>query len=174
MDTLSTFMTTSLPSESIAAQQKSWVTYTAPASASSATASEPTIKLQESRAVISGAGTTGLRTWEAALHLGSYLTSSPAHAALVKDKNIIELGAGTGFLSMLCSKVLQARHVTTTDGDQGVIDALKQNLFFEDLDKVVKSDVLLWGRTLKDSWVEEDARTRPYDVVIGADVVSTT
>lgn len=132
---------------------------------------DQTVTLLERRNLISGSSTTGFRTWEAALHLGSYLLSKPA---LIAGKNVFELGAGTGFVSILCAKHLAAKHVTTTDGDEGVVEALTENLFLNGLDdeKKVNASALRWGWGLKGSWVEDEFETWPYDVVIGADIVS--
>lgn len=92
----------------------------------------------------------------------------------MRDKNVFELGAGTGFVSILCAKHLGAKHVTATDGDEAVIEALKENLFLNGLDDEAKvnASVLRWGRALKDSWVEEEFEDWPYDVILGADIVS--
>ncbi|OQO11017.1 hypothetical protein B0A48_05272 [Cryoendolithus antarcticus] len=126
---------------------------------------------QDRRNLISGSLTTGFRTWEAALHLGSYLLSADGQT-LIKGKGVLELGCGTGFLSILCAKQLGASHVTATDGDQGVVEQLKDNLFLNDLDdgKQVYSSVLKWGHGLKGTWVEDDFDEHPYDTVIGADI----
>jgi protein-lysine N-methyltransferase EEF2KMT len=134
---------------------------------------EPTITLLERRHLISGSATTGFRTWEAALHLGSYLLSNPH---LVRNKNVFELGAGTGFDSILCAKHLGAKHVTATDGDEGVIEALKENLFLNGLDNEarVNASVLRWGWGLRATWVEEEQECWPCDIVIGADIVRPT
>ncbi|KAH9832701.1 putative nicotinamide n-methyltransferase protein [Teratosphaeria destructans] len=182
MSHLSTLMASQLPSELIAAQHKTYVTFSClPPSTSTnnldADEPEPTVTLLERRNLISGSQTTGFRTWEAALHLGSFLLCLPSqHPHAIKGKSVLELGAGTGFLSILCAKHLHATHVTTTDGDEGVVEALKENLFLNDLDeeghgrgKVVTS-VLRWGHGLKGTWVEEDCEAFPYDVVIGADI----
>jgi ribosomal protein L11 methylase PrmA len=122
--------------------------------------------------LISGSNTTGFRTWEAALHLGSYLLTEEGRS-LVKDKNILELGAGTGFLSLLCAKHLGAKHTTSTDGDEGVVEALKENAFLNELhdESYFQSSVFRWGRGIVGSWVEEDFASWPYDLVIGADIV---
>lgn len=175
MSHLSTLLATELPSEAAAVQQKTYVKFTCPPSGrklDDAEADEHTITLLERRHLISGSQTTGFRTWEAALHLGSFLTT-PAGSSLIRGKNVFELGAGTGFLTILCAKLLEAKHVTTTDGDEGVVDALKENLFLNDLDegqKVVTS-VLRWGRGLRGTWVEETCEAWPYDTIIGADIV---
>jgi len=178
MSHLAELMFTPLPSEADAAQQKGWVTYVplltlSPSDTSSpSSATEPVLKLKESRSVISGAGTTGLRTWEAALHLASYLCNTPSARTLyIKDKHILELGAGTGFLSILCSRNLGAAYVTSTDGDEGVVDALKENLFYNSAEDSVSAGVMRWGWGIKDSLAEFEAeRHGGLDTVIGADV----
>ena len=153
MSHLSTLLASNLPSEIAAAQQRSYVTFSClppSASLSNLPEEEPTITLLERRNLISGSSTTGYRTWEAALHLGSYLLS-PQVSDLIDGKKVIELGAGTGFLSILCAKHLGAKHVTATDGDEGVVEALKENLFFNGLDDEgrVNASVLRWGRGLR-------------------------
>ncbi|EGO31080.1 hypothetical protein SERLADRAFT_455705, partial [Serpula lacrymans var. lacrymans S7.9] len=56
-----------------------------------------TTTLLESQTTIEG-GTTGLRTWRASLVLSQYLISCPT---LVKNKVVLELGCGTGFLGII-------------------------------------------------------------------------
>jgi predicted nicotinamide N-methyase len=175
MARLSTLIASDLPSESTAVQQKTYVTFTCLKGSELdqlENDSEKTITLLERRYLISGSNTTGFRTWEAALHLGSYLLSEEGRS-LIKGKNVLELGAGTGFLSLLCAKHLEANHVTSTDGDEQVVEALKENAFLNELhdDNHMHSSVLRWGRTIVGSWVEEDFAAWPYDVVIGADIV---
>ncbi|RMY59089.1 hypothetical protein D0863_12050 [Hortaea werneckii] len=174
MNHLSSLLATELPSEAAAVQRKTYVTFTCPFPDCNPADDEidgRTVTLLERRHLISGSLTTGFRTWEAALHLGSYLLT-PQGSALIRGKNVFELGAGTGFLSILCAKHLEARHVTTTDGDEGVVEALKENLFLNGLDdeQKVLTSVLRWGRGLKGSWVEDDCEAWPYDTIIGADI----
>lgn len=175
MNLLSTLIANELPSELTAAQQQSYVTFACVsrnASRDEDLNEEPTITLLERRQLISGSLTTGYRTWEAALHLGQYLLTH-AGRQLVANKNVLELGAGTGFISILCAKHLGATHVTSTDGDEGVVDTLRDNLFLNGLDddSKVLTSVLRWGQGLKGTWVEEDCEAQPYDVVLGADIV---
>ncbi|KAK5708349.1 hypothetical protein LTR97_000889 [Elasticomyces elasticus] len=171
MSHLSTLIATELPSETTAVQQKTYVTFSCMPPGRDASADvdiEQTVTLLERRHLISGSLTTGFRTWEAALHLGSYLLSS----SIIRGKSVLELGAGTGFLSILCAKHLQAKHVTSTDGDEGVVEALRENLFLNELDEddKVLTSILRWGQGLRGTWVEEDCEACPYDVVIGADI----
>ena len=46
----------------------------------------------------------------------------------MRDKTVLELGAGSGLLSLFCSRVLGAHHVITTDGDAGVLTGLEANV----------------------------------------------
>ena len=172
MSTLAELMFSPMPDDATAAQQRNWVTYTPLAQDSPILDKEPELKLLENRAVISGAGTTGLRTWEAALHLSSYLLSSPELTESIKGKKVIELGAGTGLLSILCASHLGAAHVTATDGDEGVVQALHENAAFNDVKDCMDIGVLWWGRALKGSWMFEKDPSYACDLVLGADVVS--
>lgn len=173
MSTMTEFMFAPLPDEATAAQQKSWVTYTLVPPTSEASAHDAAVRLLENRYVISGAGTTGLRTWEAALHLGSYLLSSHETTALVAGRRVIELGAGTGLLALMCAGHLGAKHVIATDGDEGVVEAMKENAACNDLQAEMKIAQLWWGRSVKGTWLEEELAPDACDLIIGADVVSS-
>jgi len=183
MSILSSLLSSNLSSESVSAQQKAFVTYTystrpidGPASSN-----ELPVTLLESRAVISSSGTTGLRTWEAALHLGNFLMSESGNE-IIRGKNVLELGAGTGLLSILCAKYLEAGRVIATDGDEAVVDAIKTNIFINELDipegsstrGSIESAALKWGWPLQATAFEEDYGVGALDVVLGADVVSLT
>ncbi|KAF2763371.1 hypothetical protein EJ05DRAFT_534728 [Pseudovirgaria hyperparasitica] len=175
MATLARLMGASLPSEAEAAQEKAFVTYNFTSSSSSSDNACPSIDrpvtLLESRAVISGSGTTGLRTWEAALHLGAYLTTREGQA-YVKDKTIMELGAGTGLVSILAAKHLGAKRVVATDGVEIVVDAIRDNLFLNGLDDSgrIEAAALKWGSPSAMGAMGEDYAVAELDVVVGADV----
>ena len=158
-----------LPSASAAAQQKSYVTYTAPILGPDTAQ----FTLLEAPSLLGSSGTTGFRTWEAALFLGAYL-SSPERANFISGKSILELGAGTGFLSILCAKYLSAQHVLATDGSQMVINDLKSNLHLNGLEgsELIQTAILPWGHTLIGGVVDGRRHNRSCDVVLGADVVS--
>ncbi|KAI9825652.1 MAG: hypothetical protein M1832_000996 [Thelocarpon impressellum] len=168
MSVLATFLASTLPREFAAAQQKAYVTYTSPSPLGQRDAAQLT--LLESRALISASGTTGLRTWEAALHLGAFLMSTGAEG-LVKEKNVVELGAGTGFVSVLCAKYLGANHVLATDGDERVLEELGTNLKLNGLESSETAEVaaLRWGEPLEatcvNPWTSEG-----IDTVLGADI----
>ena len=157
-----------IPLASEFAQQKCYLTYTAPLS----TLSCPQITLLEAPSVLACSGTTGLRTWEAALSLGTYL-SSPEGLDLVKGKTVLELGAGTGFLSILCAKHLGTRFVLATDGSAEVIGELESNISVNELNNtdLVIPAILEWGHMLSDDLLNGAEERRTYELVLGADVV---
>ena len=162
------------------AQQLSHVKYTAPLQSNSPT-SERTVTTSESRGLILSGGTTGFRTWEAALHLGSLL-ASPAGEVLVRGKRVIELGAGTGFLSLLCARHLGARAVVSTDREAALIDNIREcvQLNRNGVDGVetvpipIYPAVWEWGTPLKQTeglaCLDNDDGLS-FDVALGADLV---
>jgi len=179
MSHLASLLSSNIPSESDSAQQKAFVTYTYPTTTTNNGLDERAVTLLESRSIISSSGTTGLRTWEAALVLGQFLCSERG-AGIIDGKNILELGAGTGMLSILCAKHLGVSGIVSTDGDEAVVDAIKANLFINGLDTDEKSEqgpkvetaALKWGRPINGSSFEEDYGMAVPDVILGADVVS--
>ncbi|KAG0644060.1 putative methyltransferase-domain-containing protein [Tuber brumale] len=158
------------------------VTYTLPPSPFSGRPIGPPITLLESRPVISGSGTTGLRTWEAALALAEYLIVSHlgrfyrfpgavvvAGPRLVDEAgSVLELGAGTGLVGIVAAR-LGAGRVVVTDGNEGVCDALKAGLERNGVADVVSVKRLMWGE--RDGKEEEDNEGERFDLVVGADVI---
>lgn len=164
MSTMSELLITPQLPEAEAAQQKSYVTYHLSELESSAS-----LTLFENRALIAAGGTTGLRTWEAALHMGQYLC---LNQHIIRGKRILELGAGTGYISILCAKYLQASHVIASDGSDDVINNLPDNLFLNSLEdpSVIVPMELKWGYMLAGTEEEKWNGGRTVDVVVGADI----
>lgn len=176
MSTMSSFLLSSMPSEAESAQQKAFATYSYPRhSNDDASLDDRTVTLHEARFVVSSSGTTGLRTWEAALLLGSYL-ASPNGQVEIRGRNVLEIGAGTGMLSILCAKHLGVAGIVATDGDEVVVDAIKTNVFLNELDgpspRSVGTAALKWGRPIDKTTFSEDYGMEVPDVLLGADVVS--
>ncbi|KAH6897330.1 putative methyltransferase-domain-containing protein [Thelonectria olida] len=174
MSALSLLLATPLPSEATSVQQKCYVTYRLSALDNTETLdgsgeTKPhQITLFENRSLISASGTTGLRTWEAALHLGTYLCKN---SNAVKGKRILELGAGTGYLSILCA-ILGAAHVIASDGSDDVINNLPENLFLNNLQDsaTVTPMEVKWGHALVGTEEDKWNGGRAVDVVLGADI----
>ncbi|KAF1970726.1 hypothetical protein BU23DRAFT_648864 [Bimuria novae-zelandiae CBS 107.79] len=173
MMALSSSLSGNTLSEAESAQQKAYVTYAYPRhTIDEADPQDFSVTLHESHSVISSAGTTGLRTWEAALLLGQFLCSDRGNAAVCR-KRIFELGAGTGMLSILCAKHLGVSGMVATDSDEAVVDAIKTNIFLNQLDAsqvTVSTAALRWGRPLNATTFSEDFGMDVPDVLLGADV----
>ncbi|GKT59983.1 FAM86A protein [Colletotrichum tofieldiae] len=172
MTALSESLATPIPSEISSAQQKAYVTYhlgSLEQNHSESHLHAPDITLLESRSLISASGTTGLRTWEAALHLGQYLC---ANQQIIQGRRILELGAGTGYLAILCAKHLAAAHVVASDGSDDVINNLPESFFLNDLQesKLVRPMELRWGHAMVGTEDQKWNNGEGVDVVIGADI----
>lgn len=173
MSALSVFLATPLPAETATVQQRSYVTYrlsaldNAELNGSNGTG-PPQITLLENRNLFAASGTTGLRTWEAALHLGTYLCEN---SSIVKGKHVLELGAGTGYLCILCS-ILGSTHVIASDGSDDVINFLPENLFLNNLQDsgAVTPMEVKWGHALLGTEEDKWNGGRLVDVVLGADL----
>lgn len=185
MNALAALLATPVLPETASAQQKAYVTYHRPPvipsgdTAPSGPADRDSydhITLLENRAIISGSGTTGLRTWEAALHLGRFLCQN---RAVVRGRRILELGAGTGYLSILCAAHLGTAHVIASDGSDEVVSNLPDNLFLNGLRQLTPDEEdsravqvmdVKWGWALMGTEEREWNGGRPVDVVLAADV----
>ncbi|KAJ5757096.1 uncharacterized protein N7511_007278 [Penicillium nucicola] len=172
------------------AQQLSFIKYTAPSETETGSHNQTaktskSVITSESRGLILSAGTTGFRTWEAALHLGSFLASE-AGEALVRNKRVIELGAGTGFLSLVCARFLGVRSVVVTDREPALIDNMREcvphNLDPETGKSIpIYPTVWEWGTPLErtgdlaglDSGDDEGQGIK-FDVALGADLIYDT
>lgn len=154
----------------VAAQQKQYVTYTLPEPESDGRM----VTTLEARAILASSGTTGLRTWEAALHLGTFISSAQG-SSMIKDRNVLELGAGTGFISILCAQHLGANYVLSTDGSGEVVDDIKANLYLNGLEgsTLIDATVLKWGHALIDGLFDDSNGGPRFDLILGADVVSS-
>ncbi|PLN80524.1 putative methyltransferase-domain-containing protein [Aspergillus taichungensis] len=186
-ETYSTLICTPKPSSIQQAQQLTYVTYTAPSPSPSPPLPHPdsdstsdsnnnnprTIITSESRGLILASGTTGFRTWEAALHLGTYL-STPAGAALVSGKRVLELGAGTGFLSMFCAKYLRPESVLATDMEPALIDGMVDSAGRNELGENFGAGIWEWGTELRRLGGGEDEEKPVFDLVVGADLIYDT
>ncbi|NXS29270.1 EF2KT methyltransferase, partial [Pomatostomus ruficeps] len=82
------------------------------------------VSLAESTALISG-GTTGLVTWEAALHLAQWALDNPG---VFQDRTILELGSGIGFTGIAICKTCQPRTFIFSDCHPRVLRQLGENV----------------------------------------------
>ncbi|XP_031981891.1 protein-lysine N-methyltransferase EEF2KMT isoform X3 [Corvus moneduloides] len=82
------------------------------------------VSLCESTALISG-GTTGLVTWEAALHLAQWALENPS---VFRDRTVLELGSGIGFTGIAICKTCQPRTFIFSDCHPRVLRQLGENI----------------------------------------------
>lgn len=172
-------LSTPKPSALAQAQQLTYIKYSLPASppeSESESESESmsrAVITSENRSLILSAGTTGFRTWEAALHLGTFL-STESGKPLVANKRVLELGAGTGFLSFLCAKHLNARSVVATDREPALIEQIDDCIDKNGLDrKQIQAGIWEWGMPFQVPLSQngtEDERAA-FDIALGADLV---
>jgi protein-lysine N-methyltransferase EEF2KMT len=157
-----------------AAQQRSVVSYHLP---SDFLSQHPVrVYIEEARNLLAAHGTTGLRVWDASLHLAYFLSTTGG--SLIEKKNILELGAGTGLLSILCAGPLKAHQVIATDGDAEVVENIESNAALNSalLDKGAKTKnleakVLDWSDTSAlPQILQHEGNELSLDVVLGADI----
>ena len=108
---------------------------------------------------------------DAALALARYVE---AHPEAVAGKSVLELGAGMGLVSTVCS-LLGATRVAATDGDAAVVGACTRNIA-RNLGPAAGEEeagaarvcarVLRWGDK-----AAEVAVAPPFDVIVAADIV---
>lgn len=158
------------PSQFDEAQRISYVRYTAPRKGNSS-GEDQTVITAESRDLILSSGTTGFRTWEAALHLGTYL-STPEGKAQIQARNVVELGGGTGLISMYCVKHLGAKSALITDRDPALISNVQDCISRNNLDNAdINAVIWEWGSPLHIPGDHTQDHPLSFDVAVGADLV---
>lgn len=136
----------------------------------------PRILIEEAPNLLAAGSNVGLRTWEASLHLAQYLHS---HQDVVAGKNIIELGAGTGLVSILCAGPLDAKTVLSTDGLPHVVEMIEKNITLNRTNlfngsailKAPVARVLDWAdvESLQETLRVDDTIPK-YNLILGADI----
>lgn len=134
------------------------------------------IFIEECPNLLASAGATGRRTWDACLHLATYLATEGK--SLVIGKSVLELGVGTGLLSIICAGPLSAAYVLATDGDPDVGKTIERNanlnhhLARKSSRKIpLEARVLEWGSSATlGSVLPSKGGNVLYDTIIGADL----
>ncbi|KAL8836634.1 MAG: hypothetical protein Q9170_002858, partial [Blastenia crenularia] len=165
MDLFNELLSGSEQDEMVALLEKCYVTYTAPVQGEEAQA----VTILEAPHLLSSGGDSGNRTWAAALFLGTYLFTDGRH--YVEQKSVLELGAGLGFLSILCAKHLGAKDLSMTDGSKAVVDLARRNVEMNSVENIVEASVLEWGKHNVHNVLQQEAEMIWYDLVIGADIL---
>ncbi|NXJ31566.1 EF2KT methyltransferase, partial [Ciconia maguari] len=82
------------------------------------------VTLSESVAIISG-GTTGLVTWDAALHLAEWAIEN---SAVFSNRTVLELGSGIGFTGIAICKTCNPKAYIFSDYHPCVLKQLTENI----------------------------------------------
>mmetsp|Transcript_13564 Transcript_13564/g.29459 ORF Transcript_13564/g.29459 Transcript_13564/m.29459 type:complete len:243 (+) Transcript_13564:162-890(+) len=114
---------------------------------------------------------TGLTVWRASSLLCDFLYEN---ANIVKNKSVLELGAGVGLCGILAQKI-GASTVILTDGDTDTLSQMRSNVA-RNIDAKQKSrnitcQQLIWGRKLDEFYRQWAPNDRGFDVVMGSDIV---
>mmetsp|Transcript_20165 Transcript_20165/g.43807 ORF Transcript_20165/g.43807 Transcript_20165/m.43807 type:complete len:242 (-) Transcript_20165:217-942(-) len=111
---------------------------------------------------------TGMSVWKGSEILCQYLTK---HPDLIREKRILELGAGVGLCGIVSAKVIGASYVLLTDGDHMVLRNLRYNVELNELGTKVSCPQLIWGKTKAKVFEKEHGK---QDVILATDCVYVT
>lgn len=123
------------------------------------------IKIEETPYIISASGTTGFRTWEAALFLSRRLVDDDH--MITDNCTILEIGAGTGMVSLALSKAYphKIKKLYVTDGDSHLLETqLHRNFQLNNVDTGkcnIEFQKLRWNA---------DPMPNDIDLMVAADV----
>ena len=115
----------------------------------------------------------GAKIWHAAKTLSKMLI---ADAALVRDKDVLELGAGVGMCGFVAAR-LGARSVTLSDFEEPLLLALEKSAELNGAGSVARVCALDWTKEVagEDTPSSSAARTldarAQFDVLLGSDVL---
>jgi len=107
------------------------------------------------------------RVWDASIVLSHYLDTH-AHELQISSKVVLEIGAGLGLCSIVCS-LLNAKHVYLTDIDAHCLQLAQQNIERNKCSQRNNISVheYYWGAHLSKSTL----KCNRFDLVIGADCI---
>ena len=111
---------------------------------------------------------TGMSVWKGSEILCQY---SIRHLDLIRDKRVLELGAGVGLCGVVSAKVIGASSVLLTDGDHTVLRNLRYNMELNELGRKVACPQLIWGKSRAEDFQKEHGK---QDVILATDCVYVT
>lgn len=135
---------------------------------------EKSIEILEKPNVISAWGHTSHRTWEAGLHLACHLKDLEISRHII-GKRVLELGSGTGLLSLLCVS-MGAEHVLSTDGDDEALTRQRKSIQRNASDlpratSVIDVQRLMWGSTINSLLSREQSAMKTcFDTLLATDL----
>lgn len=121
---------------------------------------------------------TGLALWTGSQKMAEWLVANSNSSNLVRNKRVLELGAGLGLCGIVAHK-LGASEVCLTDGDSRVLENLRHNVRANIMDhddcSSVMAKQLIWDRNVEEflnSQQQDQNGTgrRYFDLIMAADV----
>ncbi|XP_075155103.1 protein-lysine N-methyltransferase EEF2KMT [Haematobia irritans] len=85
---------------------------------------EDQFTLRESKSFVAD-GTTGLCSWQASLALADFMLH---HQDLIRNKSILELGAGTGLCGFILYKMCETRDLLLSDGSPQCVELMCESI----------------------------------------------
>lgn len=123
---------------------------------------------------------TGMSVWTGSEVMYTYLRR---HADTVKNKKVLELGAGCGLCGLVCRMALEAASVLITDGDHQVMKNIRYNAeelnglklanaaTFKSSNATISCPQLIWGKDHAIKFAEQYGK---QDVIIATDCLYIT
>lgn len=102
------------------------------------------VEIYENRAIMVNKGDTGHRTWESSLALAELICNMNDCNPSESIGCVIELGSGTGLVSMTLAKLQLAAKIYCTDGSMNVVNELQRTIDRCGLQDIVIPSQLLW------------------------------
>ncbi|CAH0701693.1 unnamed protein product [Spodoptera exigua] len=123
-------------------------------------------------------GTTGLKTWEAALMLSDWVL---CNKNFFSNKHVLELGSGVGFTGITIAKYCNTKSMVLTDCHDDVLKTICDNIQinFAQLQKQ-EENIITWFKdhnkslgvtTLDWNAIDDFMEDMVPDILIGADIV---
>merc|ERR1712070_179097 len=88
------------------------------------------------------------------------------HAETIKGARVVELGCGTGLVSIACG-AFGSQEVIATDGDTALLELTAHNISLNGVESCVRTHTVMWG-----DQEAHAAMDPPMDVVLAADVAA--
>lgn len=101
------------------------------------------VLIKENRNSLVERGDTGHRTWESSLALTELICCDNKRFSYPLG-NVVELGAGTGLVSLAIGKLGLSQHIYSTDGSRNVVEKLNETVEINGLDDFVQPMFLRW------------------------------
>ena len=110
---------------------------------------------------------TGGRIWSSSKVLREFLKENGD--AFVLDKNVVELGCGTGVVGIYAAKRGQARNVLLTDGGSDALLKLAEENASKNGVENISVHKLEWGVGKVSPTLRDCMKTNPPDLIVGSD-----